>query len=86
MAVYAPDSGKDMELCEVCVSSVLRVLRDGRRGGATHFFKNDIEKLNDFHGLLCWQEYDHDPGGSPKNHVVQHHEGVQLQGFFCVVQ
>ena len=37
MAVYAPDSSKDMELYETCVSSVLRVLCEGRRGGG-HFF------------------------------------------------
>ena len=31
MAVYAPDSGNDMELHEACLSSVLRVFREGRR-------------------------------------------------------
>ena len=34
VAVYAPDSSKDMELDEACVSSVLRVLREGCKGGA----------------------------------------------------
>ena len=38
MAVYAPVSSKDMDLYEACVSSVLRVLREGRRGGAKKFY------------------------------------------------
>ena len=29
MAVYAPDSSKDVELYEACVSSALRILREG---------------------------------------------------------
>ena len=33
MAVYALDSDKDLEQCEACVSSVLEVFREGRRGG-----------------------------------------------------
>ena len=35
MAVYTPDSGKGMELYEACVSSVLRILREGRTSGGT---------------------------------------------------
>ena len=38
MAVYAPVSSKDMDLYEACVSSVLRVLREGRRGCARKFY------------------------------------------------
>ena len=82
MAVYAPDSSKDVELYEACVSNVLRrVLREGRRGGAEQFYitgdpngelemictdENDIEELNEMYGPLCWREYDHDLGGLQK--------------------
>ena len=80
MAVYAPDSIEDMELYEACVSSVLRVLREGRRGGAKKFYitgdnvelemictvGNDIEELNEIYGRLCWQGYDQESGGSEK--------------------
>ena len=38
MAVYAPDSSEDVEVYDACVSSVLRVLREGRRGRAKKFF------------------------------------------------
>ena len=38
MTVYAPDSSKDMELYETCVLSVLRVLRERRRGGVNKFY------------------------------------------------
>ena len=80
-AVYAPDSSEDMEFCEACVSGVLQVLREGRRGGAKKFYitgdlnvelgmictdENDIEELNEMYGPLCWQWYDHDPGSYKK--------------------
>ena len=79
MAVYASDSSEDM--CEACVSSVFRVLREGRRGGANKFYitgdlnvelmmlctdENDVEELNEKYGPLCWQGYDHNPGGYRK--------------------
>ena len=38
MAVHAPDSSKEMDLYEPCVSSVTRVFREGRRGGAKRFY------------------------------------------------
>ena len=81
IAVYAPDSSTDMELYEACVSSVLLVLREWRRGGAKKkkitgdlnvelgmmcTDENDIEELNEMYGPLCWQGYDHDPGGYKK--------------------
>ena len=81
MAVYVPDSSKDKELYEACVSSVFRILREGRRGGAKTFCitgdlnvklgmictdENYIEELNEMYGPLCWQRYDHDPGGYKK--------------------
>ena len=34
MAVSAPDSSKDMEMHEAFISRVLKVVREGRRGGA----------------------------------------------------
>ena len=96
MAVYAPDSSKDMELYETRVSSVLWVLREGAKRfyitgdlnvelGMICTDENDIKELNEMYGPLCWQWYDHDPGGYKKIHVVQHHERVQLQGLIRVV-
>ena len=38
MAVYAPDCGKDLEMYEALISSVTRVMREGRRGGAREFY------------------------------------------------
>ena len=37
MAVCAPDSKKSLEMCEECISSVVEVLREGRKGGARGF-------------------------------------------------
>ena len=81
MAVYAPDSSKSTEMHDAFFSSVLKVLREGRRGGAKDFYitgdlnvelgmmctdEKDIEELNEMYGLLCWQGYDKDPGGFKK--------------------
>ena len=81
LVVYAPDSSEDMEMYEAFISSVLRVLREGRRGGATEFYttgdlnvevgmmctdEKDIEELNEMYGPPCWQGYDQDAGGSKK--------------------
>ena len=78
VAAYAPDSTKGMEMHKAFISSVLRVRREGRRGGARDFYitgdinvvlgmmctdENDIEDLNEMYGPLCWQGYDRDPGG-----------------------
>ena len=38
VAAHAPDSSKDMEMYEAFISSVLKVLREGRRGGAREFY------------------------------------------------
>ena len=38
VAVFAPDSDKDLEQHEACLSSVLNFLREERRGGAKDFF------------------------------------------------
>ena len=38
MAAYAPASGKSTELYEAFISSVLKVLREGPRGGARDFY------------------------------------------------
>ena len=66
---------------ETCISSVLKVLREGRRGGAKDFYstgdlnvelwlmctsEKDIEELTEMCGLLCWQGYDKDPGSFKK--------------------
>ena len=52
--------------------------REGRKGGVKKFFitcdlnvevgmictdENDTEELNEMYGPLCWQGYDHNPGG-----------------------
>ena len=37
MAENASDSGKSLEMYEACVSSVLKVLREGRKSGAKDF-------------------------------------------------
>ena len=59
----------------------LKVLREGRRGGAKDFYitgdlnvelgmmctdENDIEELTKMYGSMCWQGYDKDPGGFKK--------------------
>ena len=48
MAVYAPDSKKSLEMYEECVSSVVKVLREGRRGGSKDFYIT-----GDFNVELC---------------------------------
>ena len=62
---------------EACISSVIKVLREGRWGGATEFCitgdlnvelgmmctdENDIEELTGMYGPFCWQGYDKDLG------------------------
>ena len=81
MAVYAPDSGESLEMYGACISSVIKVLREGRRGGAKDFYmtcdlnvelglmrtdEKDIEEVMKMYGPLCWQGYDKDPGGFKK--------------------
>ena len=81
MAVYAPASDKSTEMYDAFFSSVLKVLREGLRGGAKDFYitgdlneelgmmctdEKDVEELNEMHGLLCWQGYDKDNEGFKK--------------------
>ena len=88
MAVYAPDSKKSLEMHEECISCVVKILREGRKGGARDFYitcdfnvelglmctdENDSEELTNMYGPLCWQGYDKDPGGF-KKHVVWDYE------------
>ena len=64
------------------MSSVIEVLREGRRGGARDFHitggfnvelwlmctdEKDIEELTKMYGALCWQGYVKDPGGFKKS-------------------
>ena len=71
-----------------------RVLLEGRRGGAKDHItdlnvelvmmctdENDIEELTGKNGLLCWQEYDKDPGGFKKLMWYENYEKNQLLGF-----
>ena len=81
MTVYARDSKKSLELKAECVSSAVKVLREGHQGGARDFYitgdfnvelgllctdENDEEELTKMYGLLCWQGYDKYPGGFKK--------------------
>ena len=52
MAVYAPDSSKDMELYEAFISSVFEVLSAGRRGGVGEFYiSGDVNvELDELYG------------------------------------
>ena len=69
---------KSLEMYETCISSVVKVLREGRRGRAKDFCitsdlnvelglmctdEKDIEELTKMYGPLCWQGYDKNPGG-----------------------
>ena len=73
MAVFALDSGQNSEMYKAFISSILKVLREGRRCGAKDFYiagdlnvelgimctdEKDIEVLNGMYGLLCLQGYD----------------------------
>ena len=68
MAAHAPDSGKGAEMYDAFISSVLKVLRESRRGGAKDFYitgdlhvelgmmctdEKDIEEVNEMYGPLC---------------------------------
>ena len=81
MAVYAADSSKSLEMYETCISNVVKVLREGRRGGAKDFYitsdlnvelgmmrtdEKDIEEPEGMHGPFYWHGYDKDPGGFKK--------------------
>ena len=74
MAVYAPDSKKSLEMFEECISSVVKVLREGRKGSARDFNitgdfnvelglmctdENDEEELTKLYGPLCWFQKKH---------------------------
>ena len=66
---------------EACIWSVIKALREGRRGGAKDFYitgdinvelgmmctdEKDIEELEGIYGPLRWQGYDKDPRGFKK--------------------
>ena len=69
-----------MELYEVGVSSVKGDLKV--KLGVMCVDENDIEELHEVYGLFCWQPRF---WRLQKTLVVQHHDGVQLQGIFNVV-
>ena len=90
MAVYAPDL-KSLEMYEECISSVVKVLREGRKGVARDFYvtsdfnvelglmcadENSKEKLTKLYGLFCWQRYDEDPRGFKKYYLVWDYERI----------
>ena len=56
MAAYAPHSGKIAEMYDAFISSVLKVPREGRRGGAKEFYITG--DLNVELGMMCTDEKD----------------------------
>ena len=64
MAVYAPDSSKSLEMYEACISSVVKVRREGRRCGAEYFYTAGdlIAEL----GMMCTDEKDIEELGTTK--------------------
>ena len=73
MLVCAPDSKKSLEMHEECIASVVKVLREGREGGARNFYiagyinvefglmctdEKEEEEFTKLYGLLCWQGYE----------------------------
>ena len=62
MAAYAPDSGKSTDMYEAFISTVLKVLREGRRGWSQrllHYRRsycvvgNDVYKRKGHRGAQC---------------------------------
>ena len=67
---------------EEYIASVVKVLCEGRKGGARNFYiagdinaelglmctdeNEEEEELTKLYGPLCWQGYDKDPGGFKK--------------------
>ena len=62
--------GNVLEMYDVFIPSVTKVLREGRRGGAKEFYitrdlkvdlglmctdEKDIAEVNEMYGPLCWQ-------------------------------
>ena len=85
MAGCAPESSNSLEMYEACISSVIKVLREGRRGGAKDFFftgdldvelgmmctdEKDTEELMGMYCPLCWQGHDKVPGVLQETDVV----------------
>ena len=56
VADYAPDSSKDMEMYETFLVNVLKVLREGRRGGTRDLYITG--DLNVELGVMCRDEKD----------------------------
>ena len=67
---------------EECIASVVKVLREGRKGGARNYYiagdinvefglmctdENDEEDLTKLYVPLCWQGNDKDPDGFKKS-------------------
>ena len=55
--VIAPDFGKDLEEFETFIQEATKVLQEGRRAGATHFYVG--ADLNMELGSLCTGDEDH---------------------------
>ena len=73
--------GRAWKKNEECISSVVEVLRESRKGGARDFCitgdfnvelglmctdENDEEELTKMYGPSCWHGHDKDPGGFNK--------------------
>ena len=76
MAVYAPDSGKDMEEYETFVEEMTKLLHERRRAevrrlhiasdlniefGLLCTSDDDVGELSEKYGLQCWQSCHADP-------------------------
>ena len=93
MAVNAPDSSKDMELYEACVSSVFRVYVKGAeevQKGFTSLATSTwswgryvLMRTTSRSSMRCMGFCA--GKGMTTILAVQHHEGVELQGIFYVV-
>ena len=71
MAVHAPDSSNSLAMYETCISSVVKVLREGRRGGEKDFYITG--GLNVELGLMCTDEKD------SENNI--NHQHMRLSAF-----
>ena len=84
MSVCAPDTSKSMEMYEECIASVVKNIREGRKGGARNFYiagdigvelglmctnENEQEELTKLCGPLRLQGYDKDLAGFKKKYV-----------------
>ena len=101
VAAHAPDSGKDLEEHEKFVKDATNIWQEGRRAGAESCHiagdlnielellcigDDEDQKLHEMYGPQCWPGGEADPRVFSEIDVVQHHEGVELQSCFYLVE